>query len=122
MDKNKEKLKSRIRRKQRGRKKINGTASRPRLCVYRSNKNWYAQVIDDDKATTLVAASTIEEGLKTTIDNKSNAEAAAKVGTLVAERCLEKGISEIVFDKNGFLYHGRIKMLADAAREAGLKF
>ena len=104
------KIKARIRGK------INGTAARPRLCVFRSNKQIYAQLIDDVAATTLVSASSkgITEGTKS--------EIAAKVGEAVAKKAIEKGIETVVFDRNGFLFHGRIKSLADGARKGGLKF
>ena len=102
------------------RKTLSGTAERPRLAVYRSNKNIYAQVIDDVAKVTLVSASTIEHGNK--VANGSNVAAAALVGKALAERALAAGITEVVFDRGGYLYHGRVKALADAAREAGLKF
>lgn len=102
------------------RKVLEGTSARPRLAVYRSNKHISAQIIDDSKQITLVSASTFENGNKFEIG--SNIEAAKKIGELVAKRALEAGITEVVFDRGGFLFHGRIKALADAAREAGLKF
>lgn len=102
------------------RQHISGTASLPRLNVFRSNKNIYAQIIDDETQTTLVSASTIDKELK--VENGSNIEAAKQVGALVAKRALEKGIENVVFDRGGYLYHGRVQALADAAREAGLKF
>lgn len=102
------------------RKNISGTPSLPRLNVYRSNANIYAQVIDDVNGVTLVSASSIDKELK--LENGSNVEAAKQVGTLVAKRALEKNIDRVVFDRGGYLYHGRVKALADAAREAGLKF
>lgn len=102
------------------RKKIHGTAERPRLNVYRSNKNIYAQIIDDDKGVTLVSANTLEKDLD--LESTSNKEAAAYIGKLVAERALEKGIKKVVFDRGGYIYHGRVKALAEAAREAGLEF
>lgn len=102
------------------RKKIHGTAERPRLNVYRSNKNIYAQIIDDDKGVTLVSANTLEKDLD--LESTSNKEAAAYIGKLVAERALEKGIKKVVFDRGGYIYHGRVKALADAARKAGLEF
>ena len=102
------------------RKVLEGTSARPRLAVYRSNKHISAQIIDDSKQITLVSASTFENGNKFVIG--SNIEAAKKIGELVAKRALEAGITEVVFDRGGFLFHGRIKALADAAREAGLKF
>ena len=109
---------SRVRRHARVRAKISGTAAAPRLCVYRSNKNIEAQIIDDDKRITLVASSSMS--LK--LENGSNIEAAAKVGKDIAEKALAKKIKTVVFDRSGYLYHGRIKALAEAAREAGLKF
>lgn len=102
------------------RKNISGTAGVPRLNVFRSNANIYAQVIDDVKGATIVSASSIDKELK--IANGSNIEAAKQVGALVAKRALEKGVECVVFDRGGYLYHGRIKALAEAAREAGLKF
>ena len=102
------------------RKNVSGTTAVPRLNVYRSNTNIYAQVIDDTKGVTLVSASSNDKELK--IANGSNIEAAKQVGALVAKRALEKGVECVVFDRGGYLYHGRVKALADAAREAGLKF
>lgn len=102
------------------RKNIFGTANLPRLNVFRSNKNIYAQIIDDETKTTLCSASSIDKELK--IENGSNVEAAKQVGALVAKRALEKGIEAVVFDRGGYLYHGRVQALAEAAREAGLKF
>ena len=110
---------SRLRRKRHTRKKIYGTANRPRLSVFRSAKHIYGQIIDDDARTTLLSASSLEKDFSTSGGNK---EGAAEVGKVLAARALEKGITEIVFDRNGFLYHGRIKAFADGAREAGLKF
>jgi large subunit ribosomal protein L18 len=112
----------RVKRHWRMRKNINGTAERPRLNVFRSLSNIYAQVIDDVQGTTLVAASSIDKEVKEQIANGGNADAAKAVGTLVAKRALEKGITTVVFDRGGYLYHGRVAALADAAREAGLKF
>jgi len=114
--------KIRLRRHFRVRNKVNGTTVRPRLCVFRSNSNIYAQVIDDVKGNTLVAASTLDAALKAKVANGSNKEAAKEVGKLVAERAIEKGIKTVVFDRGGYVYHGRIKELADGAREAGLEF
>ena len=102
------------------RTKVSGTAECPRLAVFRSNKHMEAQIIDDTKGITLVSASTYEKGNK--FENGSNVEAAKLVGKVLAERALEKGVRVVVFDRGGFLYHGRVKALADAAREAGLKF
>lgn len=109
---------SREKRHLRVRKKVFGTTERPRLSVYRSEKNIYAQIIDDVNAVTVVAASSLDK----TIEKGSNKEAAKLVGELVAKRAIEKGITEVVFDRGGYLYHGRVQVLAEAAREAGLKF
>ena len=114
------KRRGRIRRHRRIRKKVTGTAARPRLAVYRSNKHIHAQIIDDVSGRTLVAASTVEAGLRG--DANGNADAAAKVGTALAERAKAAGVSVVVFDRGGFLYHGRVAALADAAREGGLEF
>ncbi len=111
--------KKRLHRHKRVRGKISGTAARPRLNVFRSTNNIYAQVIDDVKGITLASASTLDKELKGYGGNK---EAAKKVGTLIAKRALEKGITEVVFDRGGYIFHGRVKELADAAREGGLKF
>lgn len=113
---------SRKRRQKRVRKKINGTPERPRLNVFRSLKNINVQVIDDLNGHTLVAASTLEPAIKDKLDSTSNCEAASVVGKAIAEKCKEKGINEVVFDRSGYQYHGRVKALADGAREAGLKF
>lgn len=102
------------------RRKVHGTAERPRLNVFRSSRHIYAQLIDDDQQVTLAAASTLDKDAA--IDNGGNVEAAKQVGRVIAERGLETGLTEIVFDRGGYLYHGRIKALADAARETGLKF
>jgi len=104
------------------RKKLAGTPARPRLAVFRSQSHIYAQLIDDDLGTTLCAASSLDEGLKSKFKRGSNVAAAKAVGQLIAERAKQKGVSAVVFDRGGFQYHGRIKALADAAREAGLKF
>lgn len=112
----------RTKRHLRVRKKIAGSEMRPRLNVYRSLNNIYAQLIDDEKGTTLIAASSLSPELKGKIANGGNKEAASAVGTLVAQKALEKGISKVVFDRGGYIYHGRVKALADAAREAGLEF
>lgn len=111
------------RRKQRARVKIKKVSTaRPRLSVFRSNQHIYAQVIDDVKGTTLVAASTSEKELRESLKNGSNLEAAAAVGKLVAERAKAAGVATVVFDRGGYLYHGRVKALAEAAREGGLEF
>ena len=109
----------RIRRHVRVRTKISGTAERPRLCVYRSNKNLFVQVIDDVNGVTLAQASTLDKEVKTKHANK---EAAKEVGTLIAKRALEKNIKSVVYDRGGYVYHGVVKELAEAAREAGLEF
>ncbi|MGI6768345.1 MAG: 50S ribosomal protein L18 [Bacilli bacterium] len=111
---------ARILRHLRIRQKIQGTSSKPRLSVFRSNSHIYAQVIDDEKGITLVSASSIDKELK--LEKGSNIEAAKQVGALVAKRALEKKIENVVFDRGGYLFHGRVKALADAARAAGLKF
>ena len=109
----------RIKRHSRVRGKISGTAERPRLCVFRSENNIYAQIIDDVAGTTLAAASSVEKGFE---GNGGNVAAAKAVGSKIAERALAKGIEEVVFDRGGFVYHGRVKALAEGAREGGLKF
>ena len=114
-----DKNEARLRRHRRVRGKISGTAERPRLDVYRSAKNIYAQVIDDVAGVTLVSASTAEKDFT---EYGGNKDAAKKVGMLVAERCKAKGIECVVFDRGGYLYHGRVKALAEGAREGGLKF
>ena len=112
----------RIRRHKRVRNKVSGTAERPRLSVYRSLNNIYAQVIDDVAQNTIVSASTLDEELKGKLNGTGNKEAAKLVGELVAKRAIEKGIKAVVFDRGGYIYHGRVKELADAARAAGLEF
>ena len=112
----------RIKRHQRVRGKISGTPERPRLSVFRSENNIYAQIIDDVAGNTLVSASTLDKAVKAECEYGGNIEAAKLVGKLVAERALEKGIKEVVFDRGGYPYHGRVQALADAAREAGLDF
>ena len=112
----------RVNRHQRIRKNLSGTPEKPRLCVYRSNKNISVQIIDDVNGVTLTSASTLDKELKGQIEYGGNKEAAKKVGEAIAKRALEKGIETVAFDRGGFLYHGRVKELADGAREAGLKF
>lgn len=109
----------RVRRHKRVRNKISGTAECPRLCVFRSNTNLYVQVIDDENQVTLVSASTLDKDVKT---KKSNKEAAKELGTLIAKKAKAKKIETVVFDRGGYVYHGVVKELADAAREGGLKF
>ncbi|HIW14970.1 MAG: 50S ribosomal protein L18 [Acutalibacteraceae bacterium] len=111
--------KARLHRHKRVRGKISGTAARPRLNVFRSNKNIYAQIIDDVAGVTLCAASTLDAEFE---GNGGNKEAAHKVGELLAKRAADKGISEVVFDRGGYIFHGRVKELAEGAREGGLKF
>ena len=112
----------RLKRHERVRKNLYGTPERPRLCVFRSNKNISAQIIDDVNGIILVAASSLEKELKAEIAYGGNKEAAKKVGEIVAKRALEKGIEVVTFDRGGFLYHGRVAELAAGAREGGLKF
>ena len=112
----------RLKRHERVRKDLSGTPEKPRLCVYRSNKNISAQIIDDVNGATLVAASSLDKELKAEIGYGGNKEAAKKVGEAVAKRAIAKGIEEVCFDRGGFLYHGRVAELAEGAREAGLKF
>ena len=109
----------RTRRHARVRTKVSGTAERPRLCVYRSNTNLYAQIIDDVAGITLVAASTLDKEVKT---KKSNIEAAKEVGALIAKKAAEKNIKTVVYDRGGYIFHGVVKALAEAAREGGLEF
>ncbi|WAA09417.1 50S ribosomal protein L18 [Fervidibacillus albus] len=110
----------RKKRHMRVRSKISGTAERPRLSIFRSNKHIYAQLIDDTKGVTLVSASSLDKEFD--IDSTGNKDAATKVGALIAKRAVEKGYKVVVFDRSGYLYHGRVKALADAARENGLEF
>jgi large subunit ribosomal protein L18 len=110
----------RKKRHARVRSKLSGTAARPRLNVYRSNKHIYAQLIDDVNRATLASASTLDKEVN--VESAGNIEAAVKVGELVAKRAVEKGVKEVIFDRGGYLYHGRVKALADAARENGLQF
>jgi len=114
---------ARLRRKKRVRKKIRGTPERPRLSVFRSSRHIYAQIIDDTSSRTLVDASSLSKDMKPMIDGKgSNKEGAKMVGEFIAKRAIGRGIKKVVFDKNGFLYHGRVRTLAEAARENGLEF
>jgi len=115
-------LNGRERRKLRIRSKINGVSERPRLSVFRSGRHLYAQVVNDVDGKTLAAASTLSRDLKGSLDSDNKTDAAKKVGALIAKICLERKIEKVVFDRNGYLYHGRVKALADAAREAGLQF
>ena len=101
---------------------ISGTAERPRLAVFRSNNHMYAQIIDDTVGNTLVAASTLEKDVKAELEKTNNVDAAAYLGKVIAKKALDKGIKVVVFDRGGFIYHGKVQALADAAREAGLNF
>lgn len=116
------KVAARLRRKRSIRKRVSGTAERPRLSVFRSNRHIYAQVIDDVSGRTLASASTLSESVRGETAEKKKGEAAALVGDAVAKACLAQDIDTVVFDRNGFIYHGRVKAVADAAREAGLRF
>jgi large subunit ribosomal protein L18 len=120
--KNKTKEDARERRRVRARKKINGTAERPRLAVFRSARHIYAQVIDDDKQVTLASVSTMQKALRDEVKSLKKREKAKRVGAFLAQVCKDKGIVKVVFDKAGYRYHGRIKALADGAREGGLSF
>lgn len=113
---------NRLQRHKRVRRKITGTTQRPRLCVFRSSNNIYAQIIDDTNRVTLTAASSLDAEVKGAVNHGGNKEAAKMVGEMIAKRAIEKGITEVVFDRGGYLYHGRVQVLAEAAREAGLKF
>lgn len=116
------KKESRLKRQTRVRKKVTGSPDRPRLNVFKSARHIYAQLIDDTTGATLVAASTVMDGVASELSYTGNVDAAAKVGAAIAKKALEKEIKQVVFDRNGFLYHGRIKALAEAARENGLIF
>lgn len=113
---------NRLQRHKRVRRKITGTTQRPRLCVFRSSNNIYAQIIDDANRVTVAAASSLDAEVKGAVNHSGNKEAAKMVGEMIAKRAIEKGITEVVFDRGGYLYHGRVQVLAEAAREAGLKF
>ncbi len=117
-----DRAKERQRIHKRIRRKISGNATRPRLCVFRSLKYIYAQIVDDAEGTTLAAASTVEKELRTGLKNTGNIEASKLLGKKIAERAEAKGIETVVFDRGGYVYHGRIKAVAEAARESGLKF
>lgn len=104
------------------RNRFAGTAERPRLAVFRSNNHMYAQIIDDTVGNTLVSASTLQKDVKAELEKTNNVDAAAKLGEVIAKKALDKGITNVVFDRGGFIYQGKVKALADAAREAGLQF
>ena len=112
----------RVKKHDRLRNRFSGTAERPRLSVFRSNKNMYAQVIDDAAGTTLVAASTVEKDVKAELSKTNDTEAAAYLGSVIGKRAVDAGIKEVVFDRGGFIYQGKVQALAEAAREAGLEF
>ena len=112
----------RIKKHKRIRNRFSGTAQKPRLSVFRSNNHMYAQIIDDTVGNTLVSASTLQKDVKANLEKTNNVDAAAYLGKVIAEKAIEKGIKDVVFDRGGFLYHGKIQALADAAREAGLNF
>lgn len=112
----------RAKKHRRVRNNLAGTAERPRLAVFRSNNHMYAQIIDDTVGNTLVSACTLDKEVKDALEKTNNVDAAAQVGTVIAKRALDKGITTVVFDRGGFIYQGKIKALADAAREAGLTF
>ena len=122
MNISKERRVARKKRQVRVRRKITGSVERPRLCVFRSARHIYAQIIEDVSGKTLLAASTVVKGAADSVKNSGNVEAAKLVGKQIAEKALAQDIKQVVFDRNGFLYHGRVKALADAAREAGLTF
>ena len=104
------------------RNRLSGTPARPRLAVFRSNNHIYAQVIDDVAGNTIVSASTVQKEIKDSLEKTNNVDAAVKLGTIIAKKAVEKGITEVVFDRGGYIYQGKVKALADAAREAGLQF
>ena len=113
---------ARAKRHYRLRNNISGTAQKPRLAVFRSNMHIYAQIIDDTVGKTLVSASTLQKDVKAELENTDDVQAAAKVGAVIGKKAVEAGIESVVFDRGGYIYHGKVKALADAAREAGLKF
>ncbi|MBQ7447506.1 MAG: 50S ribosomal protein L18 [Eubacterium sp.] len=113
---------NRVKKHARVRKNLAGTAARPRLAVFRSNNHMYAQIIDDEAGRTLAAASTLEKEIKEACEKTNNVDAAAQVGTAIAKKALDAGITTVVFDRGGFIYQGKVQALADAAREAGLDF
>lgn len=122
MIKKESRTKVRVKKHKKIRNRFSGTSERPRLAVFRSNNHMYAQVIDDTVGNTLVSACTLQKDVKAQLEKTNNVDAAAYLGKVIAERALAKGITEVVFDRGGFIYHGKVKALAEAAREAGLKF
>jgi len=122
MIKKQSRSKVRVNKHRKLRNRFSGTAERPRLAIFRSNNHMYAQIIDDTVGNTLVSASTLQKELSAELEKTNNVDAAAYLGTVIAKKALEKGITTVVFDRGGFIYQGKVKALADAAREAGLKF
>ena len=122
MDQHRRKRRQRIRRHRRVRSKVSGSAERPRLAIYRSNKNIACQVIDDSRGFTLASASTLEKSVRSEAPYGGNRDAAARIGKLIAERAQAAGVQQVAFDRGGYKYHGRVQSLAEAAREAGLSF
>ena len=118
----KSRIEVRVNKHRKLRNRFSGTAERPRLAVFRSNNHMHAQIIDDTVGKTLVSASTVQKEVKAELEKTNNVDAAAYLGTVIAKRAIEKGINTVVFDRGGFIYQGKIKALADAAREAGLEF
>lgn len=112
----------RVKKHRRIRNTLSGTAARPRLAVFRSNQHMYAQVIDDEAGKTLVSASTLDADVKADLEKTNNVEAASRLGTVIAKRAIDAGVKEVIFDRGGFIYAGKVAALADAAREAGLEF
>ena len=112
----------RVKKHRRIRNRLSGTTACPRLAVFRSNNHMYAQIIDDTVGNTLVSASTLQKDVKANLEKTNNVDAAAYLGKVIAEKAIEKGIKDVVFDRGGFIYHGKVQALADAAREAGLNF
>lgn len=122
MIKKKSRKEVRVKKHMKVRNRLSGTADKPRLAVFRSNNHMYAQIIDDTAQTTLVSASTLQKDVKADLDKTNNVEAASKLGGVIAKKALDKGIKTVVFDRGGFIYQGKVKALAEAAREAGLEF
>jgi len=122
MVKKESRSKVRVNKHRKLRNRFSGTAQRPRLAVFRSNNHMYAQIIDDTVGNTLVSACTLQKDVKAELEKTDNVDAAAYLGTVIAKKALDKGITTVVFDRGGFIYHGKVKALAEAAREAGLKF
>ena len=122
MIKKQSRVEVRVKKHMKVRNRLSGTSERPRLAVFRSNNHMYAQIIDDTVGNTLVSASTLQKDVKADLAKTNNVEAAAKLGEVIAKKALDKGIKNVVFDRGGFIYQGKIKALAEAAREGGLKF